>query len=515
MNAKLAAAVIAIAVLPIAAIAWLGVRSAEHEQKLMGHRFDALIQDRLSDIDGTIRKVVDGRKTELKKSLSGVERDTESLREAARNTPYVNQTFALDAEGTLVHPPDNSRNQDEERFMERTRMLFESKERFYYPGEGTAAPDHGWHSWYWGGGLNLLFWQRTEDGGIVGAEVTRMALVAEIIGELPASDPVEAGMKEARIVLESGSGYPVYSFGVFSPEEDAAPRVTLPLSPPLGAWRLKYYDAPGSLAAVEGTTSTVVWFSLGGLVIAVVALALFVLSEHGRDRREALKRVTFVNQVSHELKTPLTSIRMYAELLLEEIEDDETRAPKYLGVIVSESQRLSRLIGNVLTFSRGQRLRASVCGMDEEIGRVIDLHRPAFEDQEMSIRFKGDAAATVEVDTDMLDQILGNLFSNVEKYAAKKGTAVEVRSRLDGDETEITVEDDGPGIPRGLQEKIFEPFYRISNDVTDGVSGTGIGLAISRDLARLHGGDLHLEERSNGAKFVLVLKTPKPQGETK
>ena len=97
---------------------------------------------------------------------------------------------------------------------------------------------------------------------------------------------------------------------------------------------------------------------------------------------------------------------------------------------------------------------------------------------------------------------------NVEKYAAGGGT-MEVTTQQDGDRTTVIVADQGPGIPRGQEEKIFEPFHRLSNKVSDGVAGTGIGLSIARDLARKHGGDLKVVASNAGARFELEIQTPR------
>ena len=116
------------------------------------------------------------------------------------------------------------------------------------------------------------------------------------------------------------------------------------------------------------------------------------------------------------------------------------------------------------------------------------------------------ADVDVQLDSDALEQILGNLLSNVEKYAAA-GKRVDISTAVEGQNTIITVADRGSGISRSFRKKIFEPFYRLSNSLTEGVSGAGIGLGISRELARAHGGDLTLEKSDSGARFKIVLLT--------
>jgi len=207
----------------------------------------------------------------------------------------------------------------------------------------------------------------------------------------------------------------------------------------------------------------------------------------------------------------LTNIRLYAELLDDEIGDEPSSARDYLGVIVAESQRLSRLILNILTFNRKQRhdltLRLSPGIVDDAVAVVLDQFRPSFALHGLEIEFRRSAPRTVRFDADAMHQIVGNLLSNVEKYAAGSGR-VEVATEQDGDEVVILVADRGPGIPERERGRVFEPFYRVSNALSDGVTGAGIGLSLVRDLARLHGGDVEILSGDVGATFRVALRCP-------
>jgi signal transduction histidine kinase len=226
-----------------------------------------------------------------------------------------------------------------------------------------------------------------------------------------------------------------------------------------------------------------------------------------------MQRVSFVNRVSHELKTPLTNIRMYAELLDENLSEADTDARKQTEIIVSESRRLSRLIGNVLAFASQQKgrltVRRSDAVPDDVIRSVVDMFEPTLESNGITVRFEPGASDRVGLDRDALGQILGNLLSNVNKYAAS-GKLVIVKSIQKNGMTEILVSDRGPGVPRDKAESIFAPFMRLSDRLIDGVTGTGIGLTIARELARLHGGDVVLVESDVGATFKVTLNTPSP-----
>jgi signal transduction histidine kinase len=245
------------------------------------------------------------------------------------------------------------------------------------------------------------------------------------------------------------------------------------------------------------------------LALVIAGLAIYFFRENAREMREASQRVSFVNQVSHELKTPLTNIRMYAEMIDEELGEEDETLRRRLQIIVAESQRLSRLIGNVLTFSRKQR---STLTLHPEPGNIDSVLRDLTQNFEPSLRAKGiettcfgNAGHTAVFDRDVLEQIVGNLLSNVEKYA-RSARGVEVRSTQEDETVTITVADDGPGIPQRDRARVFDPFYRVSNRLTDGVAGTGIGLSIARDLARLHGGDLLLQPSARGACFRLAIR---------
>ena len=211
----------------------------------------------------------------------------------------------------------------------------------------------------------------------------------------------------------------------------------------------------------------------------------------------------FVGQVSHELKTPLTNIRMYAEMLEEQLAT-EPQQRNYLGVIINESQRLSRLIGNVLNFSRTPTLQLREVDVDALVRRTLDNFLPGFSARGIAVASRLEAGRAVTTDHDMLEQILNNLLSNVEKYAAE-GKRVAVSTGIDGGQLALRVRDYGPGIPASERRRIFEPFYRIDDRLTEGVSGTGIGLTIARQQARRLGGDLVIIDVENGACFELRL----------
>jgi len=525
---KLIAAFLVLVLAPLGALGWLGLRTATSEREVVRHRFDELLASKLADVDATIAKLIEKRERELGRLTELNSLEAVSIRALVRGERMVRQVFVIDAEGKLAHPPrEEPRNEAEEGFLVRTRHIWESGESFFHPSDtgdagvpvvdagtdaGTTDDDHGWYVWYWGSGINLIYWRRDRAGRVIGAELDRMTLLADIVGELPSTDPLAPETAGGRVRLVDANGDPVYGWGPFEPSETEEPRITRDLRAPLGSWRLEYFPAPSEIGdEFGGSVLFGTMVSLGAMALVLLGLAAWFFRESGREVREARKRVTFVNQVSHELKTPLTNIRMYAELLEDEIDHEDEPQRRYLDVIVSESQRLSRLIGNVLSFARKHRKQLTVRRVpgipDEVIEGVIGQFRPGLESRGIEIATDLDAKRSAEFDADAVGQILGNLLSNVEKYATD-GKRVDISSAQVEDRLEITVADRGPGVPRSSRSKVFQPFFRLSSRLADGVSGTGIGLSIARDLARLHDGDLALEPSDVGARFRVSVRAP-------
>lgn len=391
----------------------------------------------------------------------------------------------------------------------------------------------GWYSWHHDRELHHMYWQRLANNRLLAFEVESARVKADLIARLP-STPLMPAKIDAQAVgselttqpfndgirLVDAHGRTVYQWGRYfldatadsKADSEAAPDLIHALTPPLSAWRLEYFR--GSKPSTYARYFFVLIIVAGALLLLLL-LAGYFWREQQRAANLAQQRVSFVNQVSHELKTPLTNVRMYAEMAADsQPEDNPTRS--YLDVIVTESQRLSRLITNVLNFARTQReqlvLHQRELVPDDVIQQVLDNFAPSLADHGLALTTDLQAKQTVALDADILEQILNNLLGNVEKYAAD-GKRVRVASQLleHGQLLELSVRDYGSGISKADQKRIFEPFYRVSNKLTDGVSGTGIGLSIARQLAVLHGGDLALKpvqdsiDEPQGCWFVVTL----------
>lgn len=252
-----------------------------------------------------------------------------------------------------------------------------------------------------------------------------------------------------------------------------------------------------------------------GIVLLIVLLtACVVLYRLGLGQiRLARQQRDFVAAVSHELKTPLTSIRMYGELLREGWVPDEKRQ-EYYAYIHDESERLSRLISNVLQLARLERQELALESKPVAVGALYDLLRSRLAGQIESAGFvasfnldSGAGGRWVEVDIDALLQILINLVDNALKFSARAALKqVELAARPEGDHhLVLSVRDHGPGVPRAQMRRIFELFYRPGNALSRETVGTGIGLALVQQLAVAMGGSVDVVNLDPGAEFRLRL----------
>ncbi len=375
----------------------------------------------------------------------------------------------------------------------------------------------GWYTWFSGAEQDHIFWWKNKQGHVFGIELFHARLISDIIIMLPTTSKNTDPNNNVLIKLIDSNNSIIYQWGIYAPKKNEKYASMLPLSKPLGSWKLELYTKAIGFNPSFNLFNIVSTLFIIGAILS--CLAFYLYREHRREIILGKQRVNFVSQVSHELKTPLTNIRMYAELLEERLVEDQQymennvnpKYVKYIQIISSESQRLSRLIANVLNFSKstksGLKIHKTSGKIDTLINEVISKFQPLLTAKNVEFDIQLNAKSPTLFDHDALEQILNNLLSNVEKYGAA-GKYVGINSSQQDKFTTITIQDKGPGIPPNKRNEIFKPFYRISSKTTDGVSGTGIGLSIANELAKLHGGDLKLIASECGACFMLRINTP-------
>ncbi len=534
--------IVLIVLLPVALLTWLGARMARDEQSFTQQRFRSVMQQRLEDVNRGVATKFQETERRLHQITTVDDFDLAGLREIVRSEPQVTQMFVLSPDGTLVYPnPAGQLNVTELSFLQRAARMFTDRDLQNAvtrsrkavplatdPGPALTKaetreepnsflPSNGWFVWYWDRGLNLIYWQRRPNGHIVGAALERARWIADLIAWLPETDASpsdrDSAVVQTSFRVVSSAAELVYEWGSDLAEEET-PFCETSLAPPLASWRLQCF-IPAEQVALGGGQRAFLGFAigLGGFVITLTSLAWLLYRDYARDMREASHQVSFVNQVSHELKTPLTNIRLYADLLehdLEQMSSEYSEKPlKRLGIITSEAQRLSRLIGNVLTFAKQHRktlqLHPVPVNVSDVVRQIADRFAPSLNNHGIQVCVTGEAVNKLWLDPDFVEQILGNLISNVEKYAASGGK-LTVRMETTQNDAVIDVIDAGPGITWTQRAGLFQPFSRLSNDLRAS-TGTGIGLSITRELARLHGGDVTLMDSDQGCWFRVSLKS--------
>ena len=361
----------------------------------------------------------------------------------------------------------------------------------------------GYIPWYNGNRFTPLVWARsgTASGGAVcGFELETTMLLAKLIPLFPDHLPPYFRIEflDAKDKLIHSSG------GERQGNTEAA--LIMPFSEQLlPNYQIRAYLLTDHLP--RNSFHSILWMQLASLCLIILlagGIALFLIRKQAGLARQ---KTNFVSQVSHELKTPLTSIRMYSELLKKHASalTDEKRN-RYLNVIREESERLTRLVDNVLDFGRLETNRRKYhpqtidlnAFLREVCANANDLVRRSGMEIRLTVP---EEPITVSLDRDTLTQILHNLFDNACKYACK-GKFIDVSLFP----ASILVQDYGPGIPANARNKIFRQFYRIDNSLSAETSGSGLGLAISRRLLRDQGGDLVLEVKNHeGAGFRILL----------
>ena len=299
--------------------------------------------------------------------------------------------------------------------------------------------------------------------------------------------------------------------GQRSPLPEARVVYSSVLEAPLGHWTLS--GALPSAGALETEQQRGRMLRLGLVVGMILVLLTGMLMAFRAVRREtelARLKSDFASNVSHELKTPLTSIRMYAEMLQHGIAETPEDRSRYHSVIVREAERLGRLITNVLDFSKLERGERRYNLEPEDLGEMItealETYGRLSERDGVSIRFDGGhelAPAPVTADREAAVQCILNLLSNAAKYAPEDPTITVELMRQD-EELGVRVSDRGIGIPAAQQKRIFDDFYRAPGAAQAGVEGTGLGLALVRRHMHACQGRVELTSTpGQGSRFTL------------
>ena len=360
--------------------------------------------------------------------------------------------------------------------------------------------------------LTLFFWLKTDSGQIAGCILTEEAFRDRLLKNI---QNVYTKVRILTILDERG-------IPLLIPEENRErnwkiPLVSREISEILPRWEAAaYLTDPEIISTQARSIAVVMWVLIFILIISILIGGILILKSFYSEIILAQQKTTFVSNVSHELKTPLTSIRLFAEMLKEERQPDKVKQKKYLGLMVSETERLTRLIGNVLDFSRmGQKKKQynkeniDITGLCRTL---MEGQRLRLEQKDFALKFSASTDNTkVFADSESLKQAILNLISNAEKYSTGK-KAIEMELSLTDGYVLIKIKDRGIGIPAKHAKKIFKEFYRIDDSLTSRVRGSGLGLTIAAKIITGHNGSIsHIPNPGGGSIFRIKLPVLKKE----
>jgi signal transduction histidine kinase len=335
----------------------------------------------------------------------------------------------------------------------------------------------------------------------------------EVLGEMMRdSDEIDSEYEIALMLFDENGKL------LYASQPDVQNReVAIPFSPFADKYKLviSYKNITLEALATNNFKQNLI---VNGFVFALLICGVFLTFRAiAREIKLTQAKSAFVANVSHELKTPLSLIRLFAETLeLGRIKSPE-KAQDYYRIINNESRRLTQLINNILDFSKIEAGRREYQFSETNLAEVIREVIKSYEYQiigagfELHTRIQNNLPA-VSVDRDAIAQALLNLLNNAVKYSPEI-KRIEIKATALGDKVVVEVTDNGIGIPRSEQKKIFEKFYRVSNGLVHDTKGSGLGLSIVKHIIEAHGGQISVESAAGrGSRFILSIpvKTSDP-----
>ena len=370
----------------------------------------------------------------------------------------------------------------------------------------TNRGKSGWIPWFSDNQLYVLGWvQPQPDEMIYGIELEMMVLLSRLMTTIP-----ENNRSGTALVIMNGNGGVLHHTGPLEFDHDPKTQdavVKMDISGRLPHWSVCAFMDNAALSQ-SNMFKVIALILVAILVTAIVSAGVLITRLTLAQIKDARQKTSFVAAVSHELKTPLTSIRMYAELLLSKRVSNPEKQQTYLEVMVTESERLTRLINNVLDFGKLEQGRKQYRISEFDMGQFLQecirtnqvrLKKAGFE----LITHVPDQKFPVKTDRDAMAQVFLNLVDNAIKYAASGKFLKIILDRTSRD-VQIKIQDDGPGIAPNLREKIFDKFFRADNSLTTSKPGSGLGLSITRHMLRDLAGDIVMDTTlTRGAGFII------------
>ena len=355
--------------------------------------------------------------------------------------------------------------------------------------------------------LLLAAWipDRTREGtaGIFGVQLNSDHLLEGVLAEALGTVQLNDG---AEVVLADLAGRPLSGKKNAS---TALPLATEYFEDNFPPWKIEFFQAPiKGLEIIDLRRNFYFWTIL--TLIVVLAFGAFLIARTIAHEMEVLKiKSDFVSSVSHEFKTPLTSIRALMERLVEGKVRDAAKMDQYFSIIARDTDKLTRLVNNLLDFSKIEEGKKEYVFSDTDIVRIATEQVQGFKKElvlagpDIRLEITGEIP-TLRADADALSRALANLLGNAAKFTPP-GKAIRVGIGTEGTNVILEVEDEGIGIHPDEVGKVFEKFFQGRNALDQSVKGTGLGLTLVKHIVEAHGGRVLVESRLGlGSKFSMV-----------
>ena len=344
--------------------------------------------------------------------------------------------------------------------------------------------------------------------GLLGVKISEQYLIEDV---LPASIENIQFSHPSHVAISHISGKVLLGEKNSSEEPATATEFFENNFPP---WRIEIFRSGGeALGALDIKRSFYFW-TIITLVVVLISGAVLISRTIAQEMAVLKLKSDFVSSVSHEFKSPLTSIKSLAERLRDGKVKDSQRMKQYFSVITQDADRLTCLVKNILDFSKIEEGKREYEFVDTDLGQLVTQKIDNFQREEIAkgmriqTRISGDIPF-LDIDKDAITQALNNLLDNAVKFSSDR-KEIEVFLKKDDTNIIIEVKDKGIGIPPNELDKIFDKFYQGRNEVRKAAKGTGLGLTLVKHTVEAHGGRIEVESRvDEGSVFSIVLPIQK------
>jgi signal transduction histidine kinase len=346
--------------------------------------------------------------------------------------------------------------------------------------------------------------------GIIGLLLNNDVLQKSVLENVVQSLPLSSS---ARLRITDFSGQVLYGNREQSPGSPSVTEIFAENFPP---WRIEFFLSGAANPWTLDLRRSFYFWTILTLILVLTFGAVLIIRTVSHEMEVIKIKSDFVSSVSHEIKTPLTSIKALIERLQEGKIQQANKLSQYFSIIAQDTEKLSRLVKNILDFSKIEEGRKEYDFVETEmtswLSEQVEMARKSYADEiPLDVQI-AEGLPSLAIDQDVLSRALVNLIDNAVKFSPDRGE-IQFCARTDGERIILEVIDHGIGIPRDELDKIFEKFYQGRNALDVSAKGTGLGLTLVKHALEAHGGRVTVESQpGRGARFSLVLPLRKQRG---